>query len=48
MDPSKVDTKSSLLDVPAAPGSQSPAGQSAQVDAESDDSFPSSDPPGNY
>jgi hypothetical protein len=35
-------------DEPAAPGSQSPAGQSAQVDDESVEAFPASDPTGNY
>jgi hypothetical protein len=48
--PEQADGESdeSFPDVPAAPGSQSPAGQSAQVADESDDSFPASDPPGNY
>jgi len=42
------DNDESFPEEAQAPGSQTAAGQSVQVDAESDDSFPASDPPGNY
>jgi hypothetical protein len=40
IDQAKIDPKGALLDVPAV--------QSDQADREGDDSFPASDPPGNY